>query len=272
MGNTKTGFIMYHDLCEDLHDFLSFEQMGKFLWMCHLYDQDTSLESCLMIAHDDIELQIAFKMRHKFITQNKEAWERTRQGNSKGGKNHTGNQYTRRKKMEVMEVNSQNGSRGSVTATDTDTATDNVNVTDKVSVCNTRTTEQIIAEYQSEQHKAWHESLCMTYRLEMADVMQCIADGVHYCINMGMELTISNIKRYTTTACKQYKPARKPLQERKVAFATECKSLHGDSNMIAGFYEYYTQPTNDNPDVMLFEAMAGWNTSTRFKMWCKNDN
>ena len=136
----------------------------------------------------------------------------------------------------------------------------------KLNESNART-QEIIAEYQAVEHTAWHESLAMTYRLERADVLQCIEDGVHYCVNMGIDLTRSNIMRYTKTACERYKPALKPLQDRKTAFASECKQLKADANLIGEFYEYYTQPMRDNDDCMLFESFRSWNTATRFKQF-----
>jgi hypothetical protein len=55
------------------------------------------------------EIKLAFIPIKSSLDRNEQKWEETRVKRSEAGKKHTGNQYTRRNKMEQMEQNGTNG-------------------------------------------------------------------------------------------------------------------------------------------------------------------
>lgn len=130
----------------------------------------------------------------------------------------------------------------------------------------------LVTIYTSDAHQLWHENLKRTYSLTDVELEECIRDGINYCINNGKALTESNIKRYTTIACRMVEHLA-PMEQRDAEFKAECIALKDGSNdeLVTEFYYYYRQPAKKDGNKMLFEMQVGWDTRTMFNLYLKRN-
>ena len=118
----KNSFILYHDQ-KEIIDELDDEQAGKLFKA--IYEYNVNKKITLKGA-----LKIIFLPFKTAFDRNDNKWEDVIEKRSKAGKNHTGNQYTRKKELEQMEQVFQNGTNGTVSVS----VSDSVSVNDSVSV------------------------------------------------------------------------------------------------------------------------------------------
>lgn len=118
----KKSFLLYNDQ-KEIVDKLNDRQAGKLFKSIFEYVENG------IIPKLDTTLDIAFAFFKASIDRADEKWQDIKKKRSEAGKKHTGNQYTRTKKMEQME---QNGTNGTVSVSDSVS----VSVSDSVSVIN----------------------------------------------------------------------------------------------------------------------------------------
>ena len=134
----KNSFILYHDQ-KEIIDELDDEQAGKLFKA--IYEYNVNKKITLKGA-----LKIIFLPFKTAFDRNDDKWEEVIEKRSKAGKNHTGNQYTRKKELEQMEQvfqNGTNGTNGTVSVSVSDSVSDSVSV----SVIDIPTTHTPIFEY-----------------------------------------------------------------------------------------------------------------------------
>ena len=120
----KNSFILYHDQKEVI-DELDDEQAGKLFKA--IYEYNVNKKIILKGA-----LKLVFIPFKTAFDRNDDKWDDIKQKRSNAGKNHTGNQYTRKKETEQMEQVFQNGTNGTVSVS----VSDSVSVSGSVSVIN----------------------------------------------------------------------------------------------------------------------------------------